>query len=492
MGATLPFVLQGLQLKVHSSRRPQRLLALQEFRLRQLLRHASQHSPFYQRRFQGLDLERCRLADLPTLCKADFMAAFDDIVTDRRVSRAGLERFMDDPENRGRLFLGRYACAHTSGSQGQPAIVAMELAKFLLGFIVQTVRGQPRREPAWRLLLRNLRQPARIAVVTQRPGFYPTGAMFSYLAAARLPFLQLLRLSVFDATDELVHRLNDYRPQFLTGYTSALEILAREERAGRLRLVASGALEQVTNVAEPLPPTERSLIENTFGVPVSDQYSMAECTALTCGCSVQPGSHLNSDLACLEIVDDRNQPVPPGTAGSKVLVTNLYNKLLPLIRYQVDDTVTLDPEPCPCGSPFPHLLPVTGRTKERLWIEHDGQYRELPYYLFLAGLHGCTDLAEHQVLQTGHNGFTIRVAPQPGKTVAPEVVRRLVYQSVAVEGLADALEVRIEIVPEIKPDPRSGKRSRVKNLVGPPPQRSADRDTRLQTQAQGRDLVPSG
>jgi phenylacetate-coenzyme A ligase PaaK-like adenylate-forming protein len=491
MHATLPFLLQALDLKVHSFRSPQKSQALQELRLRRLLRYARRHSPFYHERFQGLDLERCRLTDLPTLTKADFMAAFDELVTDRGVSRAGLERFMDDPANHGRLFLDRYACCHTSGSEGQPAIVVMELAKFLLGFIVQTLRRHPHPAPVWRLLLRHLRQPARIAIVTQRPGFYPTGSMFSYLDAAQIPFLRLLRLSVFDATEDLVQRLNDFCPQFLIGYTSSLEILAQEERAGRLHLVASRSLEQITNVSEPLPPAERALIENAFGVPVSDHYGMAECTALTSGCPAGPGSHVNTDLACLEVVDDCNEPVPAGTAGSKVLVTNLYNRLQPMLRYEVNDIATLDPRPCPCGSPFPHLFAVAGRTKERLWIEKDGQWRELPYYILLAGLHGCTDLAEHQVLQTGPNQFTIRVAPQPGKIIAPQVVRRLVHNSVAVEGLADALDVRIEVVPEIQRDPRTGKRARVLNLVGPPPLRSKDHTVRLQPLTQGRELVPS-
>ena len=65
--------------------------------------------------------------------------------------------------------------------------------------------------------------------------------------------------------------------------------------------------------------------------------------------------------------------------------------------------------PCPCGSNLPYLASVAGRTKERLWIEVNGSQREIPYYLFLAGLHHYLDLAEHQVVQTGRNRFVRNV-----------------------------------------------------------------------------------
>jgi hypothetical protein len=62
----------------------------------------------------------------------------------------------------------------------------------------------------------------------------------------------------------------------------------------------------------------------------------------------------------------------------------------------------------------------------------------------------------------------VRVAPQPGKAVSAEQVGQFVRQSVAAEGLADVLEVGVEVVEEIPRDPRSGKMVRALNLAGPP------------------------
>src|SRR5262249_56278911 len=100
-------------------------------------------------------------------------------------------------------------------------------------------------------LLGRLRRPGRLAIVTQTPGFYPSGAIFAYLAAAHLPILRLLRLSVFEPVADLVGRLNDFQPEHITGYTSSLEVLAREQREGRLQLKQGAQLRGLTNTSEP-------------------------------------------------------------------------------------------------------------------------------------------------------------------------------------------------------------------------------------------------
>lgn len=445
----------------------EKIRAIQEKRFRRLILYAEKHSPFYRRRFQGIDLARCQLADLPWLAKPEMMAHFDEVLTDRRVKRADIELFIGDPTNLGKLYLGEFAICHTSGSQGQPALVVQNARTMLTNFAVQFARGSVL--PSRALLhLSRLWNPARMALVTQRPGFYPSGSAFSYFPASAQRLFKILLLSVFDPVAETVARLNEFQPDFLTGYSSSLEILAREEQAGRLRLRQGGRLKQVTNISELLPPASARWLEQVFGVHVSDQYSMGECMALTCGCLRGPGAHVNADLALLEVVDDEYRPVPDGKRGSKVLLTNLYNEVQPLIRYEIDDMVTASANRCSCGNSMPLIESIEGRSKEKLWIEVGGHYRDLPYYIFLAALHHDLDLAEHQVLQTGVNQFVLRVAPQRGKVLSTERLHQLVHQSVASEGLADLIRFDIQIVERIARGP-SGKIERVRNLFGPRP-----------------------
>jgi len=446
---------------------PEQIKELQESRLRELLAYAQKNSPFYARRFQGIDVASCKLSDLPTTTKAEMMANLEDVVTDRRIRKSEMQEFITDPKNLGKAYLGKYAVGHTSGSQGQPALIVQDIEAMRIAFAVQVARGAAIKRK-FLPQLRRLWDPARIALFTQKPGFYPSGAAFSYLPRAALPFFKVMRLSVFDPIDEVVAKLNKFRPHVLTGFTSSLEMLAHEEEAGRLKLRQANCLEQVTNFSEPLPESARRRLEETFGVHIFDQYAMGECLALSSGCAQFSGSHLNEDLAILEVVDENYRPVAPGQQGKKVLVTNLYNRVQPYIRYELDDRVTMSATPCTCGNTMPHIQSVHGRTKDGFWVEIEGRPRELPYYLFLAGLHHDLNIAEHQVLQTGVNTFIVKVAPQPGKALSAERIRQDVQNAVDREGMGGVIKLEVQIVSHIDRGP-SGKAERVRNLFGPPP-----------------------
>ena len=440
---------------------------VQEKRFRQLLRHAYRHSPFYQRRFRGLDLDRCSLGDLPPMGKKEMMANYDEVVTDRRVRRQTLERFMADPANLGRRYLGRYIPSHTSGSQGQPALIVQEPRGVATTVALQMARGN-NLPKEWTTVFRRLLRRARWALVTLRPDFYPSAVAFAYLPAGARRLMRLEWSSLFDPLKEMVARLNAFQPEYLTGYANVLETLAREEEAGRLRLRATGTLLQLANISEPMAEETRLRLEAAFGVHASNQYAMGECPHLTVGCPVGPGSHLNADLAILEVVDDQYRAVPPGTAGSKVLVTNLVNRIQPFIRYEIDDVVTMSPGPCPCGSPLPLIRPVPGRAQDRLWVEMGGRVRELPVYAFRAGLQHFTSIGEYQISQTGPNRYEVQVAPVPGQSLDSHTIRSRLLESLSEEGVASAIELETRVVADIQPDPRSGKLKRVRNLVEPP------------------------
>jgi phenylacetate-coenzyme A ligase PaaK-like adenylate-forming protein len=72
------------------------------------------------------------------------------------------------------------------------------------------------------------------------------------------------------------------------------------------------------------------------------------------------------DQFVVEVVDERNRPVPDGEPGAKVLVTNLENRTLPLIRYELSDRVTMSPDPKPAERPYRHLAGIDGRTADTL------------------------------------------------------------------------------------------------------------------------------
>jgi phenylacetate-coenzyme A ligase PaaK-like adenylate-forming protein len=72
-------------------------------------------------------------------------------------------------------------------------------------------------------------------------------------------------------------------------------------------------------------------------------------------------------MVLIEVVDGDNRPVPPGVPGEKLLVTVLFGRTQPLIRYELSDTIIpSDRLRCPCGRPFALIEGIQGRIEDAL------------------------------------------------------------------------------------------------------------------------------
>ncbi|MGE3817843.1 MAG: phenylacetate--CoA ligase family protein [Isosphaeraceae bacterium] len=438
-----------------------RLARIQERKLRALVRQAVRGSGFYREKYRGIDLDRFTIEDLPPTSKGELMASFDRAVTDPSVTRAGLERFMDDPSNTARLFLGRYVASHTSGSQGQPMLTVQDRRCVERFFGLQMTRGNAERvNPAH--AVRRLFRPRRLAVVTLKRGFYPSASLFQHMPAVAKRYVNLLWLSQTDA--DLIDRLNTFRPEALTAYAGVLEMLALEAEAGRLRL--GPELRQVVNNSEALTDRARDRIQRAFGVHVMNNYATGECPFLTNGCATDVGAHVNADSAILEVVDARNRPVPPGTPGEKVLITNLVNHVQPIIRYEVGDVVTMTDVPCRCGSLLPRVERIGGRAADVFWIGEGARRRRLINLVFTHALEYVTELREWQAEQVGRNDVLVRLEPLPGAEIDLKRARHAMDRELATYDFDD-VRVSLEVVPRLEADPNSGKFRRMVSRFGP-------------------------
>jgi phenylacetate-coenzyme A ligase PaaK-like adenylate-forming protein len=475
---TLRFLARAMWERRVNRMSPGRIQALQQRRLRRLVAWARTHSPFYARLYRDVDPKQWDLPQLPVLTKTEMMEHFDDLVTDRRLRWAELEEFMSDPDRLGQWYQGRYAVSRTSGTQGLPALIVQDRGMMELLFALQMVRGSvfPAGPAA---AVERLFRPARLAVVTIGRGFYPSAAALAYAPTAARRFVDRLWLTHIEPLAEVTDRLNRFQPDVLLAYANVLEILAREALAGRLHLgrgappdkpqpPARGSLRQVINMSEPLSEGARQLIQEAVGLPVSNNYATGECMALSIGCPQGHGMHLQADWAVLEVVNRDNRPVPPGEPGEKVLITNLANTVQPFIRYEIGDVVTMSPTPCPCGSPFPLIRNVEGRTDEVVWVRDGDHFREVHPYVFIDVLDEYTPLGWYQLVQQERNHFLLRAVPAPGRHLPGEELRQVVQRGLRRFALADLLHVDVEIADRLAPDPKSGKLKRITSRIGPP------------------------
>jgi phenylacetate-CoA ligase len=417
-----------------------RLAAHQRERLSALLARAAARSPFHARRLAGIDPGRFELADLarlPVMTKEQMMAGFDELVTDRRLTRPGVERHLAASAAEPSLLLGEYVCLASGGSSGLRGIIVQsigEYAEFVASFL----------RPA----------AARMAAAGGPPpgGFLtaivgaasPVHASGFGAAAARGEPMRTMSAPATLPLAELVQRLNQAQPLVLHGHTTKLALLAGEKRSGRLRI----APVSVTAMGELLTDEHRATIAAAFGVPPVNQFTSTE--GLT-GQS-EPGATVlsfASDMCIAELVDNDNQPVPDGTPSAKVLLTNLYNHTQPLIRYELTDRFT----PHPAAAGHGHLrASVDGRADDTFRY---GRIAIDPLVIRTVMVRTPAAL-EYQVRQTSR-GIDIAVVADGHLDHA--ALGASLERSLRTAGLPDP-QVHIRQVPDIARHPETGKARR--------------------------------
>ena len=439
-----------------SRRAPERVQQLQETRLRSLLHHAAAHSPYYKNAFAGFDLDRCSLSDLPTTNKAIAMEHFDDIVTVREVTKEAVDSFVEEPANAGKLLFDRYMVCHTSGSQGQPLFLLQDPMIRDVLFACHMTRGNieyPHSSPL--LPLRRMFQRERIAVVITGSGFHPTWWAWSQLPDFLKPFVRVLFARAGDP--DVMKRLDEFKPNMVVSTPSTLDAWA----AGGWQPDREH-LRQLIVTSENLTTAARLRIEKEIGVPVLDTYGAGECLFLTNGCHRGLGSHINADWVVFENVDAEGRAVPPGQVGQKVLITNLANRLQPLIRYELPDQVRLATEDCGCGNRMPRVEQVVGRAGDMFWLETAHAEKPLSPMALLQAFQYFPVIREWQATQIDSRHIHVKLELLPNANLDFGRVRSRIDQRLGLAGFDrdDKPEIDLETVPRLAPD-KNGKFRRV-------------------------------
>ncbi len=339
----------------------------QRHRLGAMVDHARSASPFYRELYRDLPAGTPDLSSLPVVTKPQLMEHFDDVVTDRTVTRAEVDRFLADPGTIGRPFHGSYLVAKSSGTSGHPGVFLLDERARVLGTALPRVRGSLTQWFGPVGALRFLVTGRRSALVAVGGGPYAAFTLFEWAKREHPIATRAIRfVSVMDPLEEQVAELNALRPRALGGYPSAIALLAGEQAAGRLRIRPMF----VMLAGETVTPSARRAIESAFACAACEEYGSTGNGVVAVQCR-EGWLHANTDWYVLEAVDDRYRPVPAGTRSHTLLVTNLTNGLMPLIRYDQGDSVVFRPDPCPCGSHYP-AMKVIGRTDDVLELPGAG------------------------------------------------------------------------------------------------------------------------
>jgi phenylacetate-coenzyme A ligase PaaK-like adenylate-forming protein len=411
------------------------LLSHQRGRLAALVTHAIERSPHYR---ETLD-PAADLADLPTLSKATLMEHWDRIVCDPRLRLADVEAHASGPRA-AELLHGEFQVFSTSGATGLRGLFVYNARDWAVG-LAESLRG---------MIRCGVRPEDRVVGVGAPPGAHMSSRIFAALQGGRP---DVPRLSALTPLGEMVAALNAYAPDVVLGYPSVASLLAAEQLAGRLAI----APRRIALGSEPLTTAIRARVQEAWGIDPVEYYATTEVQIVGTSTPEHPRAiELFEDQCIFEVVDDDNRAVPPGTAGTKVLLTNLESYTLPLIRYELADRVTVSPEPNPAARPYRHLAAIDGRTADTLTFpaRDGGEVAVLPLRLG-APFARLPDVRQYQIVHEA-GALEVRVIGATDGVAAA-------LAGVLADAGAVVPEIRVTAVPALEREP--GAAAKLKLIV---------------------------
>lgn len=416
----------------------------QRTRLAEMVAFARANSPYYRELYKDLPerVEDHKL--LPVTSKKQLMARFDDWVTDREVTIEKARPFVENPDLFGKQFLDKYLVNTTSGTTGTHGIFLTDKRSLsVVGPLFLRMLN------VWlgaRDLIRIIAGGGSITSVLATGT--PTATGVGIARFRRRLGKAFRELSVFAPLPELVSELNEFQPLVLMSYGTVMKLLVNEQEAGRLHI--NPVLVLLT--AEGLTLNEYDRIARVFNAKVANSYAASECPFMSNNCKYG-WLHVNADWVVLEPVDADYRPTPPGEQSYTVLISNLANRVQPILCYDLGDSILMRPDPCPCGNPLPAIR-VQGRAADMLVFPTErGEQITIPPLLFGTSIYHIPGIEQFQVVQTTPTNLRVRLrladSADPDRVwqaVRTEITRLLVEHK-----LAHVIIERAEEPPEQSP-----------------------------------------
>ncbi|MGH8758377.1 MAG: phenylacetate--CoA ligase family protein [Burkholderiales bacterium] len=351
------------------------LRARQSMQLRELLAHARRHCRFYRDR---LPTDVAAWDAIPLLTRHDLQSHFDALLADTY------------PLAHGKTF-----DITTGGSTGEPVMVRRTQLTQLF-WEASTLRDHlwHRRDFSGTMaIIRHFDRP----VDSSRPGRWGSGIF---------PSGPTWHLPVSTDVERQLRWLQSVTPDILLTYPPNL--MALMARMGREGMVLS-RLREVRMISGTVTPALRQECRNTLNVPLTDLYSAQEVGVIGLQCPESGLVHLQSENLLVEVLNARGEACQEDEVG-RVVVTDLHNFAMPLIRYALRDWAERGPT-CPCGRGLPTLRRVLGRTRNMAFSPDGKQFWPV------LGLHrfrqAIPDLRQYQLLQTENDAITVNLVCRP-------------------------------------------------------------------------------
>jgi putative adenylate-forming enzyme len=403
-------------------------------KFRRFVAFVRERSPYYRKIIEerGIDPATCVPTDFPVLTKREVMANFDEIVTDRRITRERMLDFLAKSKNPEELFEDEFHVLHTSGTSGTMGVYVYSREGWIKGASNITRVAPPR-----------LRRRSAFVAAT-RGHFAGVSLMVTGNRGSNRLFYNVRTYDVGRPMPEIIADLNKFQPHVLSGYAAVMKVLAEAQERGELRIKPK----MVGNGGEPLMPEVKALLQRAFNAPVSNAYATSEL--LYMGLTL-PGSdgalHLMEDELIFELHDDHT------------CVTNLFNEVMPLIRYRLDDVLVPDTE-SENKYPFTKVRGIVGRCEDALVFTNKHGKEDFIHPIVIVEL-VIPGLNAWQVVLESKTSFRFRARLEAGQNEAEQqATKERIMQTMGAllaEKEMENVKFAIEQVDVLEIDKHSGK-----------------------------------
>ena len=361
-------------------------LSLDERRARQwqklqdYVRYAWDSSPFYRQRFAAIGFEPGDLKSWPDFERLPILTK-DDIRLhrDQMISRSCPPKHIYPKKTSGSTGVSLNFSIDEPGSHFKRGVAHYRdlWTGWKLGEYKAAVWGNPPELPT-------LRQKLRHALLER--AFY-------------LDTLRMDQAMMATFADTVFEK----RPTLLYGHAHSLYQFAKFWREHQY---PSYSFRGAVSTAMVLHEYERNEVEEVFATKIFDRYGCEEVSLNASECEAHEGLHLNTDSMVVELIKDQTD-----LDEDSVVVTDLYNRAMPFIRYQVGDRAAASDHPCSCGRTYPLIERVTGRIADYLYTPEGDLVSGISLTENFATL--VPGVTQFQIIQDKMDHLQIMTVPSP-------------------------------------------------------------------------------
>ena len=436
--------LHSLKKNVYKSR--EQIKALQEKKLRRMLKYAFSHSPYYRVTFakNGINdknIDTAPLSQFPVTDKSILLRHFNEIVTAPDLSQENLRSFDENTALDKRAFKNKYHLVHSSGSTGKPAYFVYDNKAWnymLVGMLRAALWNMSMTE-----ILKYFLHTPRLLYIAATDGRYG-GAMAIGDGIANVGAKQLF-IDVNTPLEKWIEQINKFQPDMIIGYPSALKILGELCEDSKIHINAFRTI----SCGEPLSSNLRSYLADTLKTEIINFYGASESIVMGLEETPEDGMYLFDDMNYIEVEN--------GT----MYLTSLYNFIQPLIRYKISDNLTFKAD----GKkyPFSRAESIFGRNEDILWFNGKDGKKEFLHPLAIEGF--CIDgLLDYQFIKIDDYAFEMIAqasSPKVEDNIHAEMMKKM--KEILISNNLEHIQFYVRFADEITADPKTGKKKLVVN-----------------------------